>query len=74
MTEPPELWRAVPNSGWQTDKPLIAAVEGWCIAEPATIGTPAAEAAASSAAPSSAAARPTAAAAAARICGVTSIT
>jgi enoyl-CoA hydratase len=31
VTEPPELWRAVPNSGWQTDKPLIAAVEGWCI-------------------------------------------
>ncbi|MBX6741185.1 MAG: enoyl-CoA hydratase/isomerase family protein [Acetobacteraceae bacterium] len=29
--EPPELWRAVPNVGWQTDKPLIAAVEGWCI-------------------------------------------
>ena len=24
VTEPPELWRAVPNSGWQTDKPLIA--------------------------------------------------
>lgn len=31
VTEPPELWRAVPNVGWQTDKPLIAAVEGWCI-------------------------------------------
>lgn len=29
--EPPELWRAVPNVGWQTDKPLICAVEGWCI-------------------------------------------
>ena len=31
VAEPPELWRAVPNVGWQTDKPLIAAVEGWCI-------------------------------------------
>ncbi len=31
VTEPPELWRAVPNVGWQCDKPLIAAVEGWCI-------------------------------------------
>jgi enoyl-CoA hydratase/carnithine racemase len=31
VKEPPELWRAVPNVGWQTDKPLIAAVEGWCI-------------------------------------------
>ena len=31
VSEPPELWRAVPNVGWQTDKPLIAAVEGWCI-------------------------------------------
>jgi enoyl-CoA hydratase/carnithine racemase len=29
--EPPELWRAVPNVGWQTDKPLVCAVEGWCI-------------------------------------------
>jgi enoyl-CoA hydratase/carnithine racemase len=31
VSEPPELWRAVPNVGWQTDKPLVAAVEGWCI-------------------------------------------
>jgi enoyl-CoA hydratase len=31
VTEPPELWRAVPNVGWQTDKPLVAALEGWCI-------------------------------------------
>ena len=31
VTEPPELWRAVPNVGWQTDKPLIVALEGWCI-------------------------------------------
>ncbi|MCO6417456.1 enoyl-CoA hydratase/isomerase family protein [Siccirubricoccus sp. KC 17139] len=31
VTAPPELWRAVPNVGWQTDKPLICAVEGWCI-------------------------------------------
>ena len=31
VAEPPELWRAVPNVGWQSDKPLIAAVEGWCI-------------------------------------------
>jgi 1,4-dihydroxy-2-naphthoyl-CoA synthase len=31
VTAPPELWRAVPNVGWQTDKPLVAAIEGWCI-------------------------------------------
>lgn len=31
VTAPPELWRAVPNVGWQSDKPLICAVEGWCI-------------------------------------------
>ena len=31
VTEPPELWRAVPNAGWQTDKPLVAAIGGWCI-------------------------------------------
>lgn len=31
VTAPPELWRAVPNVGWQCDKPLICAVEGWCI-------------------------------------------
>jgi enoyl-CoA hydratase len=31
VKEPPELWRAVPNVGWQTEKPLIAAVEGWCV-------------------------------------------
>ena len=31
LGDPPELWRAVPNVGWQTDKPLIAAVEGWCV-------------------------------------------
>ncbi|MBD0276028.1 MAG: enoyl-CoA hydratase/isomerase family protein [Acetobacteraceae bacterium] len=29
--DPPELWRAVPNVGWRTDKPLVAAVEGWCV-------------------------------------------
>ncbi|MBD0275983.1 MAG: enoyl-CoA hydratase/isomerase family protein [Acetobacteraceae bacterium] len=31
LGDPPELWRAVPNVGWRTDKPLIAAVEGWCV-------------------------------------------
>ena len=31
VSDVPELWRAVPNVGWQTDKPLIAAVEGWCV-------------------------------------------
>jgi len=28
---PPELWRAAPIVGWRTDKPLVAAVEGWCV-------------------------------------------
>ena len=31
VTEPPELFRCIPNVGWQTDKPLIGAFEGWCI-------------------------------------------
>ena len=31
VADPPELWRAVPNVGWQTDKPVVAAVEGWCV-------------------------------------------
>jgi len=31
VTEPPELWRCIPNVGWQSDKPLIGAFEGWCI-------------------------------------------
>ena len=31
LGDPPEMWRAVPNVGWRSDKPLIAAIEGWCI-------------------------------------------
>lgn len=31
VTAPPELWRMVPNVGYQTSKPVIAAVEGWCV-------------------------------------------
>ncbi|MCS6892368.1 MAG: enoyl-CoA hydratase-related protein [Rhodovarius sp.] len=31
VADPPELWRCLPNVGWQSDKPVIAAVEGWCI-------------------------------------------
>ncbi len=31
VTDLPELWRCVPNVGIATDKPIIAAVAGWCI-------------------------------------------
>lgn len=31
LTDMPELWRGIPNVGIQTDKPIIAAVSGWCI-------------------------------------------
>lgn len=31
VTDPPELWRAIPTVGFVTDKPVIAAIEGWCI-------------------------------------------
>lgn len=31
VTDLPELWRCVPNVGIRTDKPIIAAVAGWCI-------------------------------------------
>ncbi len=31
VTDLPELWRCVPNVGILTDKPIIAAVAGWCI-------------------------------------------
>jgi len=27
----PELWRAIPNVGFQTDKPIIAATSGWVV-------------------------------------------
>ena len=27
----PELWRAIPTIGFDTDKPIIAATTGWCI-------------------------------------------
>ncbi|HYZ22109.1 MAG TPA: enoyl-CoA hydratase-related protein [Rhodopila sp.] len=27
----PEMWRAVPNVGFQTDKPIIAATSGWVV-------------------------------------------
>jgi enoyl-CoA hydratase len=27
----PELWRAIPTIGYDTDKPIIAATTGWCI-------------------------------------------
>ncbi|WP_431284881.1 enoyl-CoA hydratase/isomerase family protein [Humitalea sp. 24SJ18S-53] len=29
--EPPDMWRAVPTVGFTTTKPVIAAVEGWCV-------------------------------------------
>jgi enoyl-CoA hydratase len=31
VTDLPELWRCVPTVGIATDKPIIAAVGGWCI-------------------------------------------
>lgn len=31
VTDLPELWRCVPTVGIATDKPVIAAVAGWCI-------------------------------------------
>ena len=31
VTDLPELWRCVPNVGITTEKPIIAAVAGWCI-------------------------------------------
>jgi enoyl-CoA hydratase len=31
VTDLPELWRCVPTVGITTDKPIIAAVGGWCI-------------------------------------------
>jgi len=27
----PELWRCIPNVGFRTDKPIIAATTGWCV-------------------------------------------
>src|SRR4029077_13283298 len=34
----PELWRCVPTVGIKTDKPIIAAVSGWCIGGGAGVG------------------------------------
>jgi enoyl-CoA hydratase len=31
VTDLPELWRAIPTVGFQTDKPIIAATSGWCV-------------------------------------------
>src|SRR5258708_25312812 len=31
VTDLPELWRCVPTVGITTDKPIIAAVAGWCL-------------------------------------------
>lgn len=31
ITDLPELWRAIPNVGFQTDKPIIAATTGWVV-------------------------------------------
>ena len=27
----PELWRCIPNVGFKTKKPIIAATSGWCV-------------------------------------------
>ena len=34
----PELWRDVPTVGITTEKPVIAAVGGWCVGEAQGIG------------------------------------
>src|SRR5258706_9323119 len=39
VTDLPELWRCVPTVGIVTEKPIIAAVSGWCIGGPLGIGT-----------------------------------
>ena len=31
VTDLPELWRCIPNVGFKTNKPIIAAVSGWCV-------------------------------------------
>src|ERR1700735_27931 len=31
VTDLPEVWRCIPNVGFKTDKPIIAAVTGWCV-------------------------------------------
>jgi enoyl-CoA hydratase len=31
VTDLPELWRCIPNVGFKTDKPIIAATTGWCV-------------------------------------------
>jgi len=31
VTDLPELWRAIPSVGFNTDKPIIAATSGWCV-------------------------------------------
>jgi enoyl-CoA hydratase/carnithine racemase len=31
VTDLPDLWRAIPTVGFQTDKPIIAATSGWCV-------------------------------------------
>jgi len=34
---PTELWRCMPNLGFRTEKPIIAAVSGWCVGGALTI-------------------------------------
>ncbi|HET8997829.1 MAG TPA: enoyl-CoA hydratase/isomerase family protein, partial [Acetobacteraceae bacterium] len=31
VSDLPELWRAIPGVGFQTDKPIIAATSGWVV-------------------------------------------
>src|SRR5690625_890430 len=31
IDEWPELWRGIPTLGFDTDKPIIGAVSGWCV-------------------------------------------
>ena len=31
VSDLPELWRCIPNVGFKTDKPIVAATSGWCV-------------------------------------------
>ncbi|MEO3470575.1 enoyl-CoA hydratase-related protein [Roseomonas sp. CAU 1739] len=38
VTDPPELWRAIPTVGFKPLKPVICAVEGWCVGGAIVLG------------------------------------
>jgi len=33
VANPPELWRTIPSVGYRPLKPVICAVEGWCVGD-----------------------------------------